>query len=136
MKEQETKDLEQLVAKAMRKATLETPSLLFTDKVMAAINAEHQNVTVRYRPLIPKYVWIGIAAAIVGITAYLWFLIQPTPLNLPALSFDFMAANSLSKEFSAFTPSKITVYALLLLAVMLCVQVPVLKRYFERREGP
>jgi len=134
MKEQETKDLEQLVSKAMQKATLETPSFQFTDKVMAAINAEHQSVTARYRPLIPKYIWAAITVTILGITAYLWFLIQPAPLDLPKLSFDFMENNLLSKEVTSFTPSKITVYALLLLAVMICVQIPMLKRYFDKHQ--
>ena len=132
MKEQEAKELENLVAKAMQKATLETPSFQFTDKVMAAVNAPQQSATVSYRPLIPKYMWVAIATAIVGITVYLWFLIQPTPLNLPELSFDFIKNNSFSKEFTAFTPSKITSYAVLLLALMLCVQIPVLKNYFNK----
>ena len=132
MKEQEAKELENLVAKAMQKATLETPSFQFTDKVMAAVNSTQQSATVSYRPLIPKYMWVAIATAIVGITVYLWFLIQPTPLNLPELSFDFIKNNSFSKEFTAFTPSKITSYAVLLLALMLCVQIPVLKNYFNK----
>ncbi len=133
MKEQEAKELEQLVAKAMQKASLETPSFQFTDKVMAAVNAEHQSVAISYRPLIPKYMWVAITATIVGITGYLWFLIQPAPLDLPTLSFDFMKNNSISKEFTAFTPSKITSYAVMLLALMLCVQIPVLKNYFDKR---
>lgn len=133
MKEQEAKELDKLVAKAMQKATLETPSFQFTDKVMAAVNAEHQSAAIGYRPLIPIYIWIAIAAAIIGITAYLWFLIQPAPLDLPTLSFDFIKNNSLSKEFIAFTPSKITSYAVLLLALMLCVQIPMLKRYFDKQ---
>ncbi len=133
MKEQESKELEQLVAKAMQKSTLETPSFQFTDKVMAAVNAEHQTSATRYRPLIPKYMWVAIAVAIIGITAYLWFLIQPAPLDLPTLSFDFMENNPLSKELTAFSPSKITSYAVLLLALMLCVQIPMLKRYFDRQ---
>lgn len=133
MKEQEAKELENLVAKAMQKATLETPSFNFTDKVMDAVIAQQQTAAIRYRPLIPIYIWIAIAAAIVGITAYLWFLIQPTPLNLPELSFDFIKNNSFSKEFTAFTPSKITSYAVLLLALMLCVQIPMLKRYFDKQ---
>lgn len=133
MKEQETKDLEQLVSKVMQKSTLETPSFQFTDKVMAAINAEHQSAAIRYRPLIPKYIWAAITVTILGITAYLWFLIQPAPLNWPTLSFDFMENNLLSNEVTSLNPSKITVYALLLLAVMVCVQIPMLKRYFDKQ---
>ncbi len=134
MKEKEDNELEKLVAKAMQKATLETPSFQFTDNVMAAINPAHQTSATRYRPLIPKYIWVAIAGAIVAITAYLWFLIQPAPLNLPILSFNFIETNSISKEFAAFTPSKITSYAVLLVALMLCIQIPILKRYFDKRQ--
>ncbi len=134
MKENENKELEHLVAKAMRKSTLETPSFQFTDKVMAAVNAQQQSVAIRYRPLIPKYIWVAITIAILSVTAYLWFLIQPAPLDLPTLSFDFMKNNSISKELTVFTPSKITGYAVMLLALMLCVQIPMLKRYFDKRQ--
>ena len=132
MKTQEDKQLEQLVTKAMQKATLETPSFQFTDRVMAAVKAEQQRAISRYAPLIPKYIWISIAAFVVGITAYLWFYVQTTPIEFPNLSFDFMQ-NIPSQAVSNFRVSNITGYAFLLLAVMICVQIPVLKRYFERR---
>ncbi|MCB0465601.1 MAG: hypothetical protein KDC78_08000 [Aequorivita sp.] len=133
MKEQEAKELEHLVGKVMEKAPLETPSFQFTDKVMAAINAELQRESNCYRPLISRYVWAIIAVVVIGFTAYIWFLVQPAPLNLPTLSFDFMEDNLVTKEFAAFKPSKITIYGVLLLAVMLCIQIPVLKRYFDGR---
>ncbi|MDP2688378.1 MAG: hypothetical protein Q8O62_14255 [Aequorivita sp.] len=132
MKENETKQIEHLVAKAMQKSTLETPSFQFTDRVMEALQAQQSAVT-RYRPLFPKYIWVAIAAIVAGFTAYIWFLVQPSPLNFPTLSFDFIKNNSLAQEVAAFTPSKITVYAVLLLALMLCVQVPMLKSYFDKR---
>jgi formate-dependent nitrite reductase membrane component NrfD len=100
---------------------------------MAAINVQEQAAAACNRPLIPKYIWVAIAAIVIGFTAYIWFLVQPAPLDLPVLSFDFIKSNSISKEVAAFTPSKITVYAVLLLALMLCVQIPVLKRYFDDR---
>ncbi len=133
MKEQEDRQLEHLVAKAIQKTTLETPSSQFTNKVMAAVNAQPQSVAIRYSPLIPKYIWIVIAALIVGFTTYLWFFVQPTPMAWPKLSFNFMDNNLISKGLAAITPSKITVYAVLLFAVMVCVQVPILKNYFDKR---
>lgn len=134
MKEQEAKELEQLVAKAMQKSSLETPSFQFTDKVMAAINAQQQSTAIRYSPLIPKYIWVSIVLILIGITGYLWFLVQPTPLDLESsFTFNFMKNSAFSKEISTFTPSKVTVYAFFLLALMLCVQIPVLKRYFDKQ---
>ena len=134
MKELEAKELEQLIAKAMQKTTLETPSFQFTDQVMAAVNAQPQSVVAQYSPLIPKYIWVVIAATIVGLTGYLWFLVQPSPLTWPTLSLDFMENNPISKELASFTVSKITLYAVLLLAIMFCVQIAVLKRYFDKRQ--
>ncbi len=134
MKEQEAKELEQLVAKAMQKSTLQTPSFQFTDKVMAAVNTQQKTAATRYRPLIPKYIWVAIAVIVVGFTGYLWFLIQPAPLDLPTLTFDFMENNAFSKELATISPSKITIYAVLLLALMLCVQIPMLKSYFDKQQ--
>ena len=133
MKEQEAEQLENLVAKAMQKTTLETPSFQFTDRVMAAVNAQPQSIATRYAPLIPKYIWAIIVTSIIGLTGYLWFSVQPTLQIWPRLSFDFMENNPISKELASFTVSKITVYAVLLLAVMFCVQIAVLKRYFDKR---
>lgn len=134
MKENETKQIEHLVAKAMQKSTLETPSFQFTDKVMAAINAQNQSIATSYKPLFPKYIWVAIAILVIGFTSYIWFVTQPTPLDLPSLSFDFMENNPISKQLANFTPSKITVYAVFLLALMLCVQIPMLKRYFDKQQ--
>ena len=134
MKEQEAKELEQLVAKMMQKTSLENPSFQFTDKVMAAVNAQSQSITARYKPLFPKYIWVAIALAIMGITAYLWFLIQPAPINWSIPSLDLIKNNAFSKEVSAINPSKITGYAVMLFALMLCIQIPMLKRYFDKRQ--
>ncbi|PHR15059.1 MAG: hypothetical protein COA40_02650 [Aequorivita sp.] len=134
MKEQQSKELDQLIAKVMQKSTLETPSFQFTDKVLTAINAEQKSVNIPYRPLIPKYIWAAIVVGIIGITGYLWFMIKPAPLNLSIPSFNFMDSFSLSNNIPAFTPSKITAYAILFFALMLCIQIPMLKQYFNNRE--
>ncbi len=134
MKENEAKQIEDLVAKAMQKSTLETPSYQFTDKVMAAVNAQQHSAVTRHIPLIPKYMWVAIAVLTIGFTAYIWSVVQPTPIAWPTLSFDFMKNNLLSKEVGAITFSKITGYAVMLLALMLCVQIPMLKRYFDKQK--
>lgn len=132
MKEQEAKELEKLIAKVMQKAPLESPSLQFTDNIMAAINVEEKSVAFRYRPLLPKYIWFVIAAIVVGITTYLWIMLQPAPLDFPNLLFSFMEKSTFSKEVAAFSPSKVTAYAMLLFAIMLCVQIPVLRSYLTK----
>ncbi|MEX0995919.1 MAG: hypothetical protein WDZ45_02585 [Flavobacteriaceae bacterium] len=134
MKEQETKELERFVAGAMFKTKLETPSPHFTERVIKAVMAEQQATAIGYRPLIPTYMWIGIAFFIVSLTTYLWFLAQPAPFNWPSLSFGFLENNILFKKLAAVSISKITLYAVLFLAVMICVQIPVLKYYFNRRQ--
>lgn len=132
MKDNETKQIEHLVAKAMQKASMEIPSVQFTNRVMEALHAQQSAVT-SYRPLFPKFIWVAIAALIVGITGYIWFLAEPGSLDLPSFSFAFMKNNVISKEVAAITIPKITSYAVMLLAVMLCVQIPMLKRYFDGR---
>lgn len=134
MKEQETKELERFVAEAMFKTKLETPSPHFTERVMTAVMAEQQTTAIGYRPLIPTYMWIGIAFFIVCLTTYLWFLVQPAPFSWPSLSFGFLENNTFFKKLAAVSISKITLYAVLFLAVMICIQIPVLKYYFNRRQ--
>jgi hypothetical protein len=130
--ENEDKRIEELVDKLMANDSLEKAPVNFTNDVMSKIEALSETKTIAYKPLIPKYVWwllgLGFVALIVNV-----ILNKPSDssslserYNLPEISFDVF--NNLSVNFSSTL-----MYATVLLAVMVAIQVPLLKQYFNQK---
>ena len=130
--ENEDKKIEDLVNKLMANDSLEKAPEHFTDAVMSKLEAVSETKKIVYKPLISKYVWwllgLGFVALIVNIV-----LNQSGDssslserYNLPEVSFDFLS--KLSVDFS-----NILMYATLLLALMVAIQIPLLKQYFNQR---
>lgn len=126
------KRIEDLVNKLMSADSLEQAPADFTDNVMSKIEAISESKTIVYKPLIPKYVWWLIASGFVGLFGYVLLSKSndTTSLseryNLPDVSF------SLWENFS-FDFSNALMYATVLLAIMVGVQIPLLKQYFNQR---
>ncbi|MBO6880288.1 hypothetical protein [Winogradskyella sp.] len=129
---EDDKRIEDLVNKLMSADSLEKAPADFTDNVMSKIEAVSESKTIVYKPLIPKYVWWLIASGFVGLVGYalLSKSNDTTSLseryNLPDVSF------SLWENFS-FDFSNALMYATVLLAIMVGVQIPLLKQYFNQR---
>ncbi len=130
--ENEDKRIEELVDKLMANDSLEKAPVNFTNDVMSKIEALSETKTIAYKPLIPKYVWwllgLGFVALIVNV-----ILNKPSDssslserYNLPEISFDVF--NNLSVNFSSTL-----MYATVLLAVMIAIQIPLLKQYFNQK---
>jgi hypothetical protein len=126
------KRIEELVDKLMANDSLEKAPVNFTNDVMSKIEALSETKTIVYKPLIPKYVWwllgLGFVALIVNVI--LSKSSNSSSLseryNLPEVSFDVF--NNLSVDFSSTL-----MYATVLLAVMVAIQVPLLKQYFNQK---
>ncbi|WP_439150869.1 hypothetical protein [Winogradskyella sp.] len=130
--EKDDKRIEDLVNKLMEADALESPSFDFTDKVMSKVEALNTSEVTVYRPLIPKYIWWLMASGFIALVGYMFFK-QPNETaslseryNLPDVSFNLL--ESLSLNFSSTM-----MYATVLLAIMLSVQIPLLKQYFNSR---
>ncbi|MTE27279.1 MULTISPECIES: hypothetical protein [Winogradskyella] len=129
---EDDKRIEDLVNKLMSADSLEQAPADFTDNVMSKIEAISESKTIVYKPLIPKYVWWLIASGFVGLVGYALFSKSndTTSLseryNLPDVSF------SLWENFS-FDFSNALMHATVLLAIMVGVQIPLLKQYFNNR---
>jgi hypothetical protein len=130
--ENEDKKIEELVDKLMANDSLEKAPINFTDEVMSKIEVLSEATTIVYKPLIPKYVWwllgLGFVALIVNV-----ILNKPSNssslserYDLPEISFDLL--NNLSVDFSSTL-----MYATVLLAIMVAIQVPLLKQYFNQK---
>lgn len=130
--ENQDKKIEELVDKLMANDSLEKAPINFTDEVMSRIEVLSETKTIVYKPLIPKYVWwllgLGFVALIVNVI--LNKSSDSSSLSerydLPEISFDVF--NNLSVDFSSTL-----MYATVLLAIMVAIQVPLLKQYFNQK---
>ncbi|GAA0741350.1 hypothetical protein [Gaetbulibacter jejuensis] len=135
MKENENKYVEAFTDKVLKDTKLESPSFDFTDAVMSQVEAIQYSKATRYKPLISKPVWVVISIGFLSFVAYLLFQNNTTTTSewLTNIDFSLVFDNALTKLFSNLQFSNIFVYAMLLFAIMLCVQISWLKNYFDKR---
>ncbi len=131
MNEQTKKPIEHFVDKVMKSSTLETPSFDFTAKVMSQVKAKvtsRSTVTV-YKPLISKTTWGILVLLTAGMIIYSTFSKDTTSLGL----IDKLDLSKIPNVFSGFKISQTAMYSLLMFTVMLFIQIPILKHYFNKR---
>tara|TARA_R110002049_G_scaffold107078_4_gene254715 strand:- start:164 stop:550 length:387 start_codon:yes stop_codon:yes gene_type:complete len=123
---QDEKKIENLIDQLMANDSLEQPSIDFTKIVMSKVEAVSNSTATVYKPLISKSVWFIILGSYVALVAYI-YLKEPITNNGWFKRF----------EWSGVTPnlnfSSAVIYAFVLLAMMVGVQVPLLKHYFNKR---
>lgn len=126
------KKLEGMIDKFMEHDELTAPSIDFTKKVMANVAAIQTNKTIA-KPLFSKRVWFMTAAA-VTICVYLAFnLSGNSPIATEYLS-GFNSFNTwLSKYTLNFKVSKTLIYSIVITGLMVCLQMFLLKKHFDRR---
>ncbi|GGG53926.1 hypothetical protein [Bizionia arctica] len=132
MKENVDKYIEKLVDKAMKDSVLESPSFDFTSLVMQQVTAKSK-VTV-YEPLISKKVWFAVFASVIALILFV-LLSADTQQNSWFITKDFNLISKLkfSNPFSGFKLGTTTMYGIMLLSMMVCIQIPMLKSYFDKR---
>jgi hypothetical protein len=130
--EKDDKRIEELVNKLMAADSLESAPADFTDGVMAKVEALQNSSATVYKPLIPKYMWWLIVSSFIALVGYVLFK-QPSDTvslsdryNLPEVSFNLL--DNISYNFSSTI-----LYASVLLAIMVSIQIPILKQYFNSR---
>ena len=129
MKEQTDKHIETFIDKAMKSSTLETPSFDFTVKVMSQITASSNSSVTVYKPLFSKSAWVIMLLLTAAILVYALFSNDTSTLGW----FDKVDLAKVFNLFSGIKISQTAMYSLLMFAVMLFVQVPLLKHYFNKR---
>lgn len=130
--EKDSKRIEDLVNKLMAYDSLEKAPEHFTDEVISKIESLPKTNAIVYKPLIPKYVWGLLAGGFVALIANIVFN-SPSETaslseryNLPDVSFGFISNISLSF-------SSTLMYATVFLALMVGIQIPLLKQYFNQK---
>ncbi len=131
--EKDDKRIEEIVEKLMSADSLEKAPEDFTFNVMSKIEAlSKSSSTIEYKPLIPKYIWWILSAGFVVLIAKIILGKSKTDTsiveryNLPEVSFNYL--ENLSVDFS-----NTLLYASIFLAVMVCIQIPLFKQYFDNR---
>ncbi len=125
MESSKDKQLDQLAKKVFIEGKREYVSLDFTSKVMSQIESISSKSLV-YKPLIPKPIWVAILVALMLWVVYLL-------KNHFEVSSGWIPSINLSYLFDKFQVSKSAAYTIVLFAFMVCVQVSLLKRYFDKR---
>lgn len=130
--EKDEKKIETFIDNLMSADSLERPSLDFTDNVMSKVEAISNSTVTVYKPLISKSVWYIIIGSFVALVGYI-FLKEPVSNNSWFSSFDLSYITINPFENVSFNFSKSLMYALVFLAIMMSIQIPLLKHYFNKR---
>lgn len=134
MQENSDKQLETLIGKLMKKASLESPTKDFTSKVMSQVLAVDKKTTITYRPLISRTTWFIILLSIVALVIYILSFSEPNSSSwLNTSNFTFLSDNIFSKTLAEIRYSSATIYVVLTLTTMICIQIMLLKKYFSQR---
>lgn len=130
--EHDNEKLDAMLERLMRDEALESPSVNFTDKVMDKVYGIESSTVTVYKPLISKRVWLLIALSFVVLVAFVM-------LNNGSTDSQWLSSLEVPRpEFTLFDNINFQLsgtfkYAVLFLAVMIGVQMTVIKSYYGRR---
>lgn len=134
MKENVDKNIDRLVDKMMKDASVESPSFNFTNNIMLQVEALQKSEVTTYKPLISKRIWVFV---LISFTILIGYFIFGAKLEgsswFSAIDFSVLSNNRLSEALSSFAISKTVLYAVMLFGIMMCIQIPLLKNYFDKR---
>jgi len=129
MKEND-KDIEQLIGKVMKEHVLQEPSFDFTSKVMARVTVQPK--AVRYEPLISRAGWATIFGSIFATCIYMFSGTAPQPTQYD-LDVSFLYNNKVSEALAGTHFSEAAMYAAMVVAFLVLIQIPLLKKHFGRK---
>ncbi|MCL9806053.1 hypothetical protein NAT51_10990 [Flavobacterium amniphilum] len=129
MSKNEDKHIEELVDHFMKDRVLDTPSFDFTSKVMSQVLTTKTSSITKYEPLISKKILITIFSLLLALIISSFFY-DTTGSSRWAPHIDFIPFNNItaSYEFSA-----VTTYSFVLTAIMIFIQIPILKNYYDSK---
>lgn len=134
MKENENKYIDNLIEDVMKQTALETPSFNFTANVMQQITADSKSTATVYKPLISRTGWFTIAASVLALIGFIVLTGDAQNSNwFNTFDLNILSNIKLPNPFSGIEFSHTTLYALLFFGIMVCIQIPLLKNYFDKR---
>ncbi|WP_299278563.1 hypothetical protein [uncultured Psychroserpens sp.] len=134
MNENADKHLDNLARKVIGKSAIESPSFDFTNTVMSQIKQLSTSKVTTYVPLISKRVWFIVAIAIIGVIVYSIFGSSTADSGLlDKIGMERFSNLEFNNPLGSLDISPTVIYSVLLFIVMLCIQIPFLKHYFDKR---
>lgn len=132
MKESEDKHIEKLIDSVMKDVPLETPSFDFMANVMSQVAVTERTPAIAYKPLLSKSFWYILFAAVAAVIGYAFFTDIQT---VPAYSLDFkeLYGAKLPRFSSGIKFSKVAMYAVLVMVLMLFVKISMLKNHYDKQ---
>ncbi|ARV10451.1 hypothetical protein BTO05_12705 [Winogradskyella sp. PC-19] len=128
----EDRKLEAFVDKVMSNDTLEKPPMSFTNEVLGKLDIKSKSIT--YEPLISKWVWIILGISLSLIVAYALFNHEGSDTSSRLSEFlSFSKIEFKPLQDIDFNVSKTLIYSVVAFSIMIGLQVPLLKSYFNRR---
>jgi len=125
---EENKELDDFIRKIVEEVGFEQPSDNFTNTTLSKIELITENNSTVYKPIISRSIWVGIVVVVIGIFIYVIF-------NKPSIEIGWLSLLNLntSLRIPDIFVSNIYIYACIVLAFFVGVQVLFLKRHFEKR---
>lgn len=135
MKENVNNQLDKLAEKILKEASVENPSFNFTDVVMSKVEAiESKNPIYIYEPLISKKSWAIIVIMFLLVWFFAFFEVDGNSVKwFNRFDFSVIFENQITEFLSGIEISKYTSYSILFFGLMICIQIPFLKDYFDKR---
>ena len=134
MKENADKHLDDLSRKVIGKSAIESPSFDFTKTIMSQIKTLETFRVTTYVPLISKRMWLLISVGIASVIGYVLFGSPNTETTwFQYLKLDRYLNLEGADTFTGFDVSQTMLYVALLFAVMLAIQIPILKHHLDKR---
>ena len=134
MNENADKHLDDLSRKVIGKSAIEHTSLDFTQTVMSQIKALQPSKVTTYVPLISKRMWLVMGIGMVAVLVFITFNTSGQESGwLSKIGFDSITNYEFKNPLASLELSQTVIYALFFFAIMLCIQIPLLKGYFDKR---
>jgi hypothetical protein len=129
MKATEDNELEKWVDHWMENSTLESPSSDFTANIMAQIATNTVTEATTYRPLLSSFTIFGIIISALAIILY-------GIINNTNSSISWIPNWNAFQNYSFWNTlqfSKVTTYCFVATTLVVFIQIPILKSYYEKR---
>ncbi len=134
MEENVDKHVEKLTKKVMSTSVIESPSFDFKSNVMAEIKSAHLSNATKYTPLISSRVWVLIGIALVSLLLFILFGdVTVTAGWLSQIGIERFYNYEIANPLSDLNVPTTLLYAVIFFGIMLTIQIPLLKRYFNQR---
>ncbi|GAA4281532.1 hypothetical protein [Gaetbulibacter aestuarii] len=135
MKENDNKYLNQIAEKVVKNNPIESPSGDFTSHVMFEIERLENSSVTAYKPLISKTGWTLICTGFLAVFCLVLFTgnSDNTGSWLSTINLNGLFENKVSTLFSHFYLPKTLLYPMVLFAVLVWIQLPILRNFHKKR---